>query len=513
MGTTLISLYKNKVKNNWRIAFVSCFIIGLVTHIYKFTNTLLNHDSVYNFYSTQNAVGSGRWFLTFACGISSYFDLPWINGILSILYISLTAVIIVDLFEIKNKIPIMLVSGLLVTFPSVTETLFFGFTADGFFLSLLLSVLTVYLCKIERKNPLYFVVGGICLCLSCGIYQAYVSFTVVLAFLYLVYNIMSKGYDTKIYLKWIRNCGITLILSLGAYYAVWKLCLHFQNVTPNDYQGISEVGTFSFSLIFSGIKSTVRTIILFFVEWNIAEHPINLYGVMNIIFIVFLVVGIILAMKKSGLFKSKGKFILVVIFFALSFPAVCMWAFTSDSIGYRPMMLMSISVYYIFALVIYDKWLNVKSANIFAGVMVCVIFNFIIMANISYYYMEKENQKTYFIAQDIMEDINEIKAENEITDIFIYGSRDQETVIDGAGDKVHIFTGLLEKALLYNEEHVYLYLSGAFDLDLPITSKEKREEIVESEMLSEIEAYPESDYTYIIDGTLVVKMAETTSTE
>lgn len=130
MGKTLKDYYHKNIKKEMKIAFIATFILGMLVHGYKFTNTLLNHDSLYNGYSSQNVVGSGRWFLTIACGFSSYFDLPWINGIFSITLISLTVVVIIVLFKLENPILIVIIGGVVVTFPGITETLFFGFTSE-----------------------------------------------------------------------------------------------------------------------------------------------------------------------------------------------------------------------------------------------------------------------------------------------------------------------------------------------------------------------------------------------
>ena len=76
MGEGVLKYYKTKIRKEYKIAFYSTLIVALLVHIYKFTNTLPNHDSLYNYYSTQNIIGSGRWALSLACGISSYWDLP-----------------------------------------------------------------------------------------------------------------------------------------------------------------------------------------------------------------------------------------------------------------------------------------------------------------------------------------------------------------------------------------------------------------------------------------------------
>ncbi len=112
MGIQLIEFYNKKISKSDKTAFVATFIIGLLTHIYKFTNNFPNHDSLYNYYTDQNVVGSGRWFLSVACGLSSWFDLPWVNGLFSVFYIALTAVIIVNVFKITNLAQIVIGGGL-----------------------------------------------------------------------------------------------------------------------------------------------------------------------------------------------------------------------------------------------------------------------------------------------------------------------------------------------------------------------------------------------------------------
>ena len=63
MGTEFLQFYNEKIKKTWKLAFCSAFILGLFIHMYRFTNLLPNHDAIYNFYSSQNMVASGRWFL------------------------------------------------------------------------------------------------------------------------------------------------------------------------------------------------------------------------------------------------------------------------------------------------------------------------------------------------------------------------------------------------------------------------------------------------------------------
>ena len=86
MGEGILTHYRTKLAKEYKGAFWMTFIAALLIHFYKFTNTLPNHDSLYNYYSEQNSLGLGRWALSLACSMSSYYDLPWVNGLLSCVF-------------------------------------------------------------------------------------------------------------------------------------------------------------------------------------------------------------------------------------------------------------------------------------------------------------------------------------------------------------------------------------------------------------------------------------------
>ena len=78
----------------WKLCFFAALLVGLVAHIYKITGWLPNWDSLVFRYDPQNMIGLGRWFLPIACGFSSFYDLPFLNGIIAILFHGLSAVCI-----------------------------------------------------------------------------------------------------------------------------------------------------------------------------------------------------------------------------------------------------------------------------------------------------------------------------------------------------------------------------------------------------------------------------------
>ena len=168
-----------KLKQNklWRYTFLTAIILGLCTHLPIMLTDIPNHDGLASIYFDQNMTVSGRWFLSVACGFSSYYSLPWIIGLLAILLLAVTAVLLTEVLEIEKVSGGMMIAGILVTFPVLTSTFAYVFTMDGYMLAVLLSVLAVYLVG---KGKLGFLWGGIALAFSMGTYQAYLPIAILL---------------------------------------------------------------------------------------------------------------------------------------------------------------------------------------------------------------------------------------------------------------------------------------------------------------------------------------------
>lgn len=494
------------------MAFISTLVIGLCTHIYKFTNTLPNHDSLFNFYSDQNVLGMGRWLLSIACGASSYFDLPWVNGLLSLLFIAATAAVVISVLEVKNVILVVIISGILVTFPGVTETFFFEFTADGYMLAMLLASLAVYFSRIGDNNIKHLILSAIFICMSCGIYQAYVSFALVLALCYFMQELLEDRRTLKEYFAWIKNQVIVYVSGLLAYLLIWKICMIFQNVQVNayqGYQGIANVGQISIPVLCGAVKNTIKTWFVFLLEWNVLEHGWTLYGILNVIFILFALSAIIVAIYKSKLYQKKIQSVLFgLCLFALPF-FCCIWCFTSSGVTYGSRMLQSIAVFYAWIMVLIAKWWNVKLKNIAVILIMIIIFNFGISANISYYLMNKCYETSYATANEMMMRIH-LLDNGCVKKVAVVGNRGTEVSLDTTelGNRVHTYGACLESNLLFDQEHTILFLKNMSDFEYEVPTTEELVKIERLDEVQQMSVWPFSDSMKLINDTIVIKLAE-----
>lgn len=516
MGDGMLRLFQTKINKEHKIAFISTFLYALLIHLYKFANTLPNHDSIYNYYSDQNVLGSGRWALSLACGISSYYDLPWVNGVLSCVFISLTVVVIVVLFKIKNPVLIGLAGALLVASPATTETFFFLFTADGYMIAMFLAALSVYFSRIEEKRISRWILSSICICISCGIYQAYVSFALLLALFYFIDDLLQNNHSKRDCLKWVLHQAIIYIASLASYYVIWKLCMHFSGVVANDYQGISEVGKISVDLIINGLISAIKTTVLYFLQWDVLDHGFTLYSILSILFLLVTAVGLIISFIKSRIWERKWATVLLALCLIAIIPFACIWHFTSASVGYRVMMLQCFTLLFVLTALLFERWANSLVKNIVCLFLILIVCNNALMANISYFYMNLCYERTYAEGVEMMSEIHNFQDEYKIKKIAVVGNRlaevqwpisNPETEKIAPAGKIHILSALIETSLFIDAEHVISFLKTTFGLELESVTSAMLAELSENEEVQVMGCWPSADSIAVIDDTLVIKLA------
>ena len=94
-----------------RLAFITTFIIGILTHITMLTETIMSQDGLWNsmqYFRPGNwELSLGRWGIFLIERLHNFIAIPTITTIFCIFFMAVTAVIIIDLFDFKNKISII----------------------------------------------------------------------------------------------------------------------------------------------------------------------------------------------------------------------------------------------------------------------------------------------------------------------------------------------------------------------------------------------------------------------
>lgn len=232
----------DKIPAHIRLTFFSALVSGLLAHLYMFTKKVLNHDDIGDLFYTNYGAASGRWLLPKLAHLDGSFSTPWLLGVLSLVLIALAACFVVSLMRLKRPLSCILAAAIMVTFPTVTATMAYMFTADAYFCSLALACFAAY---ITNKYRFGFLAGIAAICLSMGVYQSYFGVTAVLMVGILILDTLDGDTSIKyLLLKSVRFVA-TLGVGIAGYMAVVKFTS--RSIELVNYMGISDMGKISLS--------------------------------------------------------------------------------------------------------------------------------------------------------------------------------------------------------------------------------------------------------------------------
>lgn len=540
MGECIVSFYRSYVKDSWKQAFYSAVVFGLLVHLYKFTNNFPFFDSYFNAYSSQHMVASGRWFLSAACAMSSFFDLPWINGIMSVLFIGLTAVVLTEIYEMNNPCLIIASSCLLASFPAVTETLFFEYTADGYMLAMLLSALAVYFSRMEcYKSIRCTVAAAACICLSCGIYQAYISFSFILAVSYFINKILEEPENSRKHLIWIVYQAGIYILGLVAYYVIWKIILLFYHIQPTAYQGIDGVGAFHLrELLFSGLRDSFTSFVSFLFDCNPIQDGWTMYSALNAFSCAVFLLLIANAVYQTKLYRYwVSTLLLLLCVVAIPF-GCCIFYFCSSKVVYFTRMMQSVVILYIFIGILCDRWLKGLKQNLVLALLVMIIANNSVMANVCYYHIDRGFERAKSTMNEISTRIHMVDEgtakyiafigtfdrthQEAFTDNSLYGTLGPLKKVEGATVFYHshmmqILSQYTDFTLQYYRIHGEEFplqdvaqgnpVPAEYEWRFPAADTDTIQALQESELVAEMGIWPGKNCIRQIGDTIVIKLS------
>lgn len=305
-----------KIPVQTKTAFFSSFIMGLLIHTFMLTNKLPNHDDLGQLVDTMARPGSGRWFLQYPAAISSNLSMPWVNGVLCIIYISIASCLVVSCLKIHQKIYCALIASLMISIPTVASTLAFMQSADGYFFCLMLACLAAFIAERYKYG---FVVAVVPLTLSMGGYQAYFGVTAGLLILMLTIEILKDQTPWKKTLfKGFRFVG-TLGVSMAMYFSIVRIAMPSNGLTT--YMGIDKMGKISLTELPTLIIRAYSSLFEYFLR---DSHGIFSTITTALFTISFLLCGILVVVwcVKQNIHKEPMKLLLLAVLL-LVFPLGC----------------------------------------------------------------------------------------------------------------------------------------------------------------------------------------------
>lgn len=511
MPEEFFSKCKLMIKKEWKIAFFSAVVIGFLTHMYVFTNMLPNHDGLINIYNTQLKFKSGRFFLGPFSGISSFFDLPWIIGSLSVLYLALVAVVLTEIFELRKTPAIILTAGLIVTFPTVAATFSYMFTADGYMMGILLAVLAILITK---KYKFGFLPASFIFYLSVGIYQANLTIVLNVVSVWFIRELVLNQTKIKpLFYSLLRYASMT-VLGMMFYAFTFKTYQKLFAGEITDYQGLDQIGQRSGSMIDQLVKIN-HTTMEFFFRGFISNFPINLFEVLNLLLIALIVLAVGLAVFFNKVYASPIRVSLIVVsLICLPLFSFILY-FVSPGVEYHMLMEMALVLFYLLPIVIYDRLEKLTLAVRWFSwstvvVLFLIAFNFAIINNIAYFNMTLKYEKSYALLNRILDRVEQTEGYENASKLAVVGRVTMRTEVasEKLPENIPSMTGAMGESFLVEPYHFEYMLANQFGKTLTRLDEGQLQTLRESDLVKQMQLWPSKDSIRIVGDTVIIKLSE-----
>lgn len=305
-------------------SFLHTFIIGLAAHGYCFLNLLVSHDSLNDFYVSDQweRAGFGRIFYSIYISLTrGRIVLPWLIGVLTLCWIAVAVYLIVKLFDIKKCSLIFLIAGICVTNPTVytlAATYIHDLDADMFAMLLSAAAVSCWhqaVQKCEMKSKvIWLLFGAVSLSVSLGIYQSFIALSITLViFCSLKALLEQKGFKTVLSdgclaIGMMAAAAVLYVIELKVFEALTGV----STMNSATYNGVGNVTAAFSGNVAANVLNTYMSFIGTFKNFITTSYPemisIALLGVIACVIVVIAFFGL-----KELDWKCRGLFVVLAV--------------------------------------------------------------------------------------------------------------------------------------------------------------------------------------------------------
>ncbi len=304
----------------------SSLVWGLLAHGVAFFNKYSYHDDALWTHSLfdQDTYALGRWGRAllgkFACLFfgSDLYSTPAFSGFITIFCVAVMMALVTVRLNINNKVTIVGVTGVMVSFPAITGMFGFMFVSPYFYIGSALGVIGAYIYY-SNKNVKTFIICTLLMAYSTGLYQANIPIDMMVLLLFMLDEVYSSDMEWKEYFMLALKNVLVGIAFIAEYFVLNKILLTIKNVKLSGYKGIDNFGFNSIGdylyRVYTAYKRFVKPedyitdqgVSANMYPWNIRYYHIAL-----------ILVSIVLVVMLVRTFSQKKKMLQVGIIIAIS---------------------------------------------------------------------------------------------------------------------------------------------------------------------------------------------------
>lgn len=509
-------------KKQLYLSLAATFLWGLFAHGYAFCGNLVSHDSLREFHSeilgNEIKMGSGRIMTPiYRDLLGSDVTLPWMMGLLALLWIGLAVFLIVRLFRVESKVTAVLIAGVCATNIAVSSTTAtYIHDLDSYMFSMLCAVVAVH---IWRNHALGWLLGSVFIAGSLGIYQSFVFVAVTLAMLVCIFDLLDEKPFAKVFLNGIKA---VLMLLLGGilYYLLMKVMLSLagMELVGGEYNSLDRMTTLASVSIVGQVTSAYQDFFSRLFNAYSGYPSILVKGGTLVLLIGCLIVVAAGLMGHKVRVAEKVLCAVLVLLLPLGMNMIHVLTVGKN----HDLMTYPIWLFYVMALLLADwalrKWHPDRKfpETILKGQrMLCLMLVFLILyGNVRFsngMYMKKALEHEAYMSL-----MTRIVAGMERVEDYIPG--ETEVVIVGLPENLNEImpgfkdywnvTGMTSPDMIYTGERsrFQAYFDYMMGLPIQLADGETWNESFQREAVMQMPVYPAKECMQVIDGVLYVKL-------
>lgn len=496
-------------------AFGCTFFWGILTHAYGFLHSSFLHDGLNAVYIEDTEriwkLAIGRVFVNlYRSLVRGDWALPWLIGIISLFFIAIAVRLIVEVFHIDTIPGVVLLSCVMVVNPTITSLVAtYIFEMDIDMLALLMAVMAVYFWTQRGK---YWILGIPCICISLGLYQAYLSVTVTLMLLYLLKQVLDDEKVEKCVILGTTGCtqicagGILYIVCLIAIKFIWRIDV----TTTESYNGLNVIkNNFLFSNNDLNLNGKLMEVLLSLNRrirlWTQSYWAdARIMPILDGILLIFLITGCV---KTFSRLKKREKIFAIIL--VLILPLGMNLAFMLSGVSHS-LMEYALVFGYLLLYILYnsnEKKMKHWSPHISLALFILffvVQWNGIVTANQTYLQRDLQDKSRLSYMTRILARLEEEP-----------GFRESAEYIAVIGESQGMKSGSEKENFLYNNMPLYYqydtfraYCKYIINYDVEYCDPEKIRELSANPIVQALPSYPDDGCVTIIDGIYLIKVAE-----
>lgn len=515
----MIDKIKMKKAEWWKEkdVLIAGLVVGVLSHLYMLTNKIPNIDDYISMFHYGGGYTSGRWLLAlignFMFRIDGNYSLPFLNGTIFILLLSLSIMIFLKPFQFHSRWVKRIFAGLFVAFPTVTATMGFMFTVPFYGIAVLFMAIAFYILITYKYGFLFSI---FLICFSLGIYQAYWGLVATFLLLYLIGMCMEvSNNNAKIVIHALKSL-VALFLGVVFYLVINNLMLHFQGLEMSEYQGLNQMAQFEFSKIPGILRDAY---INFFRLITDNYMYITWYGIIRgIIGFGYMITAVLciiaLIYNRKEMFKNIALIIFTVI---LPLAVNSIYIMCNEASSVHTLMCYSVVLVFFMPFVFMNGVGKLTTGTkllcltkcIYLVCVMLVTFFYVRFANIYYLNLELAFHETYSFMETLSTRIQEVDGYTDEVQIYFHGAYSHDInrslwelrMVNQMSGTVDV-SDVINSPLI-RKNYFRVYLGNSLNEVSDVKLMEECYSVIE-----EMPSYPNDCSIVIINDIIVVKLSD-----